>query len=609
MRDLFFSECRRFRHAALIFTLVHLMLQCLIGRIGDILQQDWTAQLVIAGVFALAGAGFALVQIGSYRQPGRWLWLLHRPLPRRAIFGAIALASAAIIIVAVGLPALLTVLASDWLTQRSVDLRHYLAVPYLVLVASSGWLIASAMLLLPGRFGVLVLVLPGLLLLHDAPAWQLLLAAAACVVLLALIVYGAFQPDRRAAPDGALASAVRALPLLLGFYFLLTWGATGAFQLGQVALGIHPAMLAPAGGYIEASRSDARALLKAGLASSGDARAAIWQRQLGMLDAATLTASLAPGAARQQLSNQGTLHFVSDGTVQWNFSHDSMRFEGYDLRGGAARGVMGVHGLNDLQPFPDAPQLADGYLLTRHLVLGVAPDTQVFTPRVALPQDEQLLSPLKKIGGRYFLLTDRRLLGYAPDQNDAGAPYRLLWSVPLAAPLQDLERIDIVPLLDGTLVSVTGGRAMLQGQAGGKQTVLLVDQDGQARQIAERALGHDFPALYEHAPWWLSPVLHAASGWPAMLLADADSPARAPLHPARPAIAWSAAVLAALAAVGGGAWWLRAGAMPTRRKIAWLAACLVFGLPALAGLMVMLTRPRRCGIRAARTESLAGASI
>ena len=60
MKDLFLSECRRFRNAALIFAGVHLLLQLFVHRMTDLLQSRWELHIVVLAVYMLAGLGFAL---------------------------------------------------------------------------------------------------------------------------------------------------------------------------------------------------------------------------------------------------------------------------------------------------------------------------------------------------------------------------------------------------------------------------------------------------------------------------------------------------------------------------------------------------------------------
>jgi hypothetical protein len=185
MKDLFLSECRRFRLAAIVFACVHLVVQMFINRMSDVLQWRWDMHVLALAVYMLIGLAFALYQLGTYRQPGRWVWLLHRPLPRVAIVASIGAASMALILFAVGLPALLTVLGADWLAGRTVDARHYMLVVHLVLGTAIAWLAGACIILSHSRSAVVVVVLPAVMLPHMAasvpsparrcsPAWRTL---------------------------------------------------------------------------------------------------------------------------------------------------------------------------------------------------------------------------------------------------------------------------------------------------------------------------------------------------------------------------------------------------------------------------------------------------
>jgi hypothetical protein len=39
-----------------------------------------------------------------------------------------------------------------------------------------------------------------------------------------------------------------------------------------------------------------------------------------------------------------------------------------------------------------------------------------------------------------------------------------------------------------------------------------------SRTLGRRELAHDFPALFEHKDWWVSPVLHAVVSLPEILI-------------------------------------------------------------------------------------------
>ncbi|MEJ7806322.1 MAG: hypothetical protein WKG03_10435, partial [Telluria sp.] len=279
MRDFFFSEFRRFRSAALIFAAAHLVLQLLVNRLFDFLQLRYEPHMIALTVYMLAGLAFAMVQFGTYRQPSRWLWLLHRPMERLAIFGAIASASGALIVLAVGLPALLTVLATDWLSTRVVDVRHYLLVLELVLLTMTAWLAGSYVILSGRRTAIVVLLLPLLMMGHLASGFVMLMPSAVCLALLVYIAYQTFKPDRTAPPSGA-ALAATAAPLQIGFYFAMIWAGSVTFQSTQMLAGVHPLNrpLPPVDGFTESTRSEGPALFLRGLAGATDAQAPQWRR-------------------------------------------------------------------------------------------------------------------------------------------------------------------------------------------------------------------------------------------------------------------------------------------------------------------------------------------
>jgi hypothetical protein len=196
------------------------------------------------------------------------------------------------------------------------------------------------------------------------------------------------------------------------------------------------------------------------------------------------------------------------------------------------------------------------------------------------------------MGEYMYVLSNGHLLAYAPPAAaQRGAAHTEVFRLPLPGPLSNLERVDIAPLLDGTLVSITGGRAMQSGGADGIQELLFVDASGHAQPVATRTIGHDFPLLFEHADWWLSPVLHALVNLPQRIYADGtvpdltdDDAGRAP----RPAAVRSAAMLAALLSVIGAWYWRRhADGVPR----VWLLACALLGPSCLLALLILYPRP------------------
>jgi hypothetical protein len=604
MKELFLAECRRFRNAALIFAAVHLCLQVFVSRIDDVLQMAWEKQLVVLALYLLSGFGFALYQLSSWRQPGRWLWLLHRPLPRGAIFGAIALAAAALIAAAVGLPALLTVLAKQYLGGGAVDLRHYVLVIHLILLTTIAWLCGAFVVITGRRSAILIVALPYLMLAHLASGVVMLLPTLLCTALLVAGVYAAFKPDRLAAPATGAALFATTLALVFGFYWAFVNGGTLAYQVVQMMAGTHPLNRAvpPADGFIELSRADGRTAMLAGLAASTDPRAAQWRRQIPLLEVADIEATERQFPVRHQIANKGQLLWTDPQRhIVYSFSHDAMLFRGRDMYTNAPRGRIGAHGLGDATPFPAVPVLAQQGIMTPQQYYGMDSATQKLRQLIGVKAPESLAGAARKVGQRLYVLTNQRLIAYAmPDGTDrAGALRTELFSVALPGPFSDLDRVDIATLLDGTLLSFNPGRNMVWGEPGSTQTVLFVDAAGRAQVMARRALAHDFPLLFEHKDWWPSPLLHAVVALPDLLLdkgfvLDKGLSSYAnPLLRARPWPVLVAALLCALLSAGAAWLWLRPVKASARRRAGWIAAALLMGPPAFTCLVLLQARPPR----------------
>lgn len=591
MRQLFMSECRRFVPAALIFALAHMLVQLYAFRINYFfLERQRSEQILTLVFYAIAGVAFAVAQIGGYRQPNRWLWLLHRPMSRPAIFGAIGLSALATITFAVALPALLTVIGFDWLTARPIGMRHYAAVPYLVMVCSIAWSAGAVISLNPSRFAFLVIFIPYVFVLNEATACVSALAATAVAAVMAIVVYAQFKPDRRTPPTGSLAMLASAAPLVLGFYFVLYWSGSALFQIGMTAFGVHPLnqSVPPAGGFVEIQRAEPRPQVLMGLAASTDARAEHWRRQVALTDVGLIFPDIARGAVPNQLSNDGIASFKdSRNSIEYVFDHAAMRFKGIDGATGADRGWSGFGGTGSALPFPTIPKAMSGYIVARQQALTYDAASGRYLLRVSVPDGERLLFAPKKIGDLVYQLTNRRLIAYASDAAKPDAPYVQQFAVTWAHPINDAHRVSIAPLLDGTLVSATNLEPLLTPEDSIDQTVYFVDANGRQSTVAQRKLHRDYPVLFTHAAWLTSPLLHSLNAGTRLLFelsggTDYDYAKNSMLFLPRPPMVWIAALL--LMALSGTCAWIR------QRSVRWTLACTLFGMPALATLFVLTTK-------------------
>jgi hypothetical protein len=571
---------------------------------------------VLLLLYALSGLGFALYQFGSYRQPSRWIWLQHRPLHRARILGGIALASSLLVALAMALPLYIVLALQDHFTQRVVDARHYAGIAYLALSTLSAWLAGAYIMLHRSRWAFVILVLPILLTMHLASYGAMLALALACNMMLLFLVYTVFRPNRYTGDD-AVATVASAAPLQLSFYIALLWGGSMLFQVGQMMAGVHPLSTgqAVAGGLVEAKRFDAREALLAGLANVGDPRAAAWRAGLSARTTTFLGPNVRQYAVRDLVSSRGAMQFQDGREHAWTFSHDRMLYLGLHRRTGAAAGTFGAAGIGDATPFGAQPALMNdhgrGYLVNAHDMYEILQDVPRLRHLLRVDGAEQLGAGIAVFGPRTALLTNRRVVLL---QDSGGQPAPLA-AIPLPVPFGDLERVEAAQVADGTLLSFISGYRRLDGVTQAPQVTYLVDQGGRVTELGRRELAHDFPVLFEHKDWWVSPALHAVVSLPEILIEKGvvpdDGASRfAPLLLARPVSAWLAATVLALASSAGAAWWTSRARLGPRARLAWCLACLLLGLPAMLSLMVLQPRAaRETGARAAGEPAPAPAAV
>lgn len=598
MLDLYLSELRRFRTGAAIYAVATLLVLTLLSQLTELAAAPRELHQLFYLLVMLSGLGFAAYQFVTYRQPSRWIWLQHRPMHRARILAAIGLASATLILLALALPMFLVLASQDHFTLRVVDQRHYAGVAFLVLSALSAWLAGAYMVLHRSRWAFVILLLPLLLTMHMA-AWTTILALSVlCNVLLVFLVYTVFRPNRSTGAD-ATATVASAVPLAASFFLALLWGGSTVFQVGQMLFGVHPLNgdHVPRGGFVEAARMEDREVMLAGLATSTDPRAPAWRAALNETNNANVGPDVRQFAVRGGMSTQGNLGF-QEGAVRWTFSDDRMQFKGLQARTRQPQGWFGPAGAGDTQAFDSQPEPVrdnrrQGYMVTVQNLYASAGNAKL--QRVLhVDGGEQLTGGVAVFDGQSAYLTSRRLIlrptGSASAQRDI--------SLPLPLPFADLARAQVAQVDGGTLVSFVYGRRMVDGFGNGMQATWFVDAAGQVREVARRGLTHDFPVLFEHKAWWLSPALDALVSLPSLLV-DNGTVGRHDVNPMdtllrpRPTAAWVAMLCAALAA-GIGAWvWTRSARVSPRARAVWCVASVLAGPPALLALMVLHPRELR----------------
>lgn len=593
MIDLFKGELLRFRLWALVATILNLIVLGFLSRMVDMAQQPVFVYQVFGAVYALAGALLGMYQMGTYRKPNQWLSLLHRPLHRLRIAGALSGASALLLLAATALPIVLVAIYQDTMTARVVDLRHWLLPIAAWLIAVSGYLAGAYAMVGNRRYSFAAFLLPNLFMYAQASGVAMLGVQLVVIAFLAVLLAIAFKPDPAAPSRNPLAVLAVALPVQLGAYFLV-WMLGFGVELLWTVSGTHPLNTPepPKGGYIEADRAEGKDMLLLGIEGSRDPDAALWREQIALSDVYTAY-PLRSLPTRNSLTNLAPMEFTDgDGNITWVFSHDRMRFVGYGVLDKRARGELGV---GEAQAAFPAPTMGFGavYLANAQAAYQFDGGQRRVFERIRLPAGEVMVSPPEPAGDNILVLSDRAAYFYPGREAMNGLDLlQPLMRVAMPGQVGNLSRMDVVELLDGYLVSYTYTWGVWSGELQHPfQQVLRVDGKGQAREVARRALSIDLPSVYTNRNTWLSPVLRAICLWAQDLFAAKD-PLRAKPEPMPAQVLWLAAVCCLLALLG--AIWLsgRQSHSP-RGRWAWVALCGVVGLPALASLWLLYPRRER----------------
>ncbi len=604
MNDLMRSEWRRFRRLAVVIALCHGAALLLMSRVADVLQLGYEDHGAMLVVYMVLGLTLALLQVGSYRQASRWLWLIHRPLPPARIFAALALSALATLSVAVGAPLLVFLAATDVITTQVVDTRHYVALFHALAFAMMAWLAGAHASTSRSRAAVAVLLAPLMLALHLASVWWLLLPVFSCLAWLVFVARHSFRADRAAPIAGHIVLLLTALPLQLGFFLLV-------FQLSKQGLALAELLgRSSPGRTVLATDTDVdiEALLRnigqsfflKGIDASRDPRAAAWREQLPLLPMAGIEPDLERFPVRHQIGNVAPPRWDDKRNIKWTFSHDRMQFLGRDARSGAVRGWWGTGGLGSAERFAHVP----AYGMTPSILYAIDDDAQRQHELVRLPDGEWYTGRPVRALNRLLLLTNRRLLAYRLDRDAPSefAPPTLDWQLSLATN-EPTPHVSIVELLDGWLVSLFYSDARefdgFESLTDPWQQITFVAADGQSTVVAERRGIHDYhfsvtgSVMVPVASWWLSPPLYVLAHVPDLLDTGLTQAPRLELLPGVP-LFYPLALGLMLLSLAAGSWWLRGTRVSIARRRLWLASCATIGVPAFLSLMCLEPRTAAC---------------
>ena len=603
MKDLIRSEWRRFRLVALAAGLAHGLALLLMSRAMDVLQLGYGDQAAFVVVYMLLGLTLALLQVGSYRQTSRWLWLIHRPLPPTRIFAALAISALAQLSVAILLPLLVFVAGTHALTTHVVDVRHYVAIFFALAFAFMAWLAGAHASTSRSKAAVAVLLAPILLALHPASVAWLLLPVVICMAWLAFIARHSFRADRSAPIARHTVLLVSALPLQLGFFLLVFQLSRGGIALVDL-LGRSPGRTVLQGDSdvdVDAMvRNLTQAFVAKGLEGSADPRVAGWREQLPLLRYATVQPDLDRFPVRHQLGNVAEPWWDDERSIKWTFSHDRMMYHGRNPTTGESRGWWGTGGIESRERFAEVP--ASG--MTRSTLFAIDHESQRQHELISLPAGEWFVGKPVQALDRVLLQTNKRVLAYRENRETLSrfAPPILDWQLALD---QDefAPMVNVFELLDGWLVSLHyfDSRELASFESLNKpwQQVVYIDAAGQSAVVGERSgvrgsnvsLGGSTSVPV--SSWWVSPPLYALAHTPDLLDTGLTQPPHFMPLPRIP-LFQALAVALMILSLASAHWWLRGTRASASRRGLWLVSCALIGFPAFLSLVCLEPRQAAC---------------
>jgi hypothetical protein len=586
--ELYKAEFLRFARGALGLGVLHAAALLLLDRTFPWMRDDAEIAVVAAFAYALAGAIFGVYQCAGHARLSHWIALLHRPLAPWRIMAAVSGAGATVLFAAVSVPLLAFTAAISLQAGRVVDARHWPLALGGALFALVGFGLGSYLALAPRRYGWTALVAVGVLIVDPLGAGPAALwLPFGIVAVLALLMAGAFKPDRSLPPTQPALRGLTSGVAALSLYFLLVGGIGVVYPLGLAALGRDPVTNPRAGGVVEALRAESGDLIAAALANAAGPEAAAVRRQLHGAPAARLPVAVGDLPVRGEMTNSGPIRFTDTRRgIEWTFSHDRNAFQGLRL---SDRRMAG-----ELRPTPgfDAPPLltGDGSMIAGARLYRFDVDSGAIVTRLELPARERIVARPVELETLVPVLGDRALYLFDRHLTDPAHRARPSAAAPLPGPIGDLQRLDMAQLPDRVIVSFLFGRDSIEGPSPAWQQVVALSPDGTTRALVERSLAPDHSAVLRFRSYWLSPALRVLSDAVATIGSGAAwIPPRAPVSV--PRAVWIAAALLSLAAAAAAvalAAWRR---MRRGETAVWALAVLAAGLPMLVAFW--LTGARR----------------
>jgi len=521
-------ELKRFQKYALLLALAQVILWAYLQRQTSIINISGIINGNLSTYAILASLLFGITQFALHKRKNHWTYLVHRPLPINHIFLAIAGAGAVCIVIALSIPLFMSYATLSLIGNETVELRHYLYVLHITLLALTAYSI-GAFTVLNASWGAIFLLSVFTVMLSTKPnsVALILISDLACLLITFYLAINSFQVNLNKHFTKKRQIIVAAL-FMQPIAAMLLMMTQLAYHLPLMVAGSHPDKYDYSNGdydnyYAALWHWDEQDLIEKVVDGAVYPDKTLLLNQIDYAEQYRVRMRLIPDQVKGQLPHQDKSKGLFDNTnkVYWQFSHDQSLYIGRDKYSKDVVGYMGKQGffksLNEAKQtqgniFESVPiALFDNFIQTKQALFVVDFTGQYIELKYKLSDSaEHFIRPLvlDRTIDTALLVTNKGLHFFNSQliqeentytESDLMVPYQ-----------QDLYRKDdilIYRLVDGYLLKFAS-RSFYGFEKPGVSLV-HANHDGTVMTIGEKAFDNyrPLPLIVGDQDYWQSPIV------------------------------------------------------------------------------------------------------
>jgi len=521
-------ELKCFQKYALLLALAQVILWAYLQRQTSIIDISGIINGNLSTYAILTSLLFGITQFALHKRKNHWTYLVHRPLPINNIFLAIAGAGAVCIAVALSIPLFMSYATLSLIGNETVELRHYLYVLHITLLALTAYFI-GAFTVLNASWGAILLitVFTGMLTTKPNSVALILISDLAYLLITFYLASSSFKVNlsKHFTKKRQLIVAAIFMQPIAAMLLMMT---QLAYHLPLMVTGSHPDKYDYSNGdydnyYAALWHWDEQDLIEKVVDETVYPDKALLLNQIDYAEQYRVRMRLIPDQVKGQLPHQDKSKGLFDNTnkVYWQFSHDQSLYIGRDKYSKDVVGYMGKQGffksLNEAKQtqgnvFESVPiALYDNFIQTKKALFVIDFTGQYVELKYKLSgTDEHFIRPLvlDRTIDTALLVTNRGLHFFNSQliqeentytESDLMVPYQ-----------QDLylkDDILIYRLVDGYLLKFASRSFYGFGKPG--VSLVHANHDGTVMTLGEKAFDNyrPLPLIVGDQDYWQSPIV------------------------------------------------------------------------------------------------------